>query len=352
MACVHDCFKHRTDQTSLRVTAQFRVSKVLRPAPSLLPHLITPRPLHANSSPFLSTGLHNLPFVTHRLPLHRRNITTTVLHQHTATIMPYLNDLLSQYECLLTICSNLSSADIVHLSTTCKENQTYITASEPIKKRLNDVACCDGNGIVAQARLFGYHGGPSLSKPEWECLGGISAPCTECGVKVCDVRALALDGTTVRYRGTGLTCVLYRCADSIADTSPMATRSSCSPGMETLIIQSISTCTRLKLILFAWPARSLRSCWNMITIEACSRLLNYARPGTYFTTDAFSASVEIARRNFPTIPFCKQATAANVKCGRTSWAYAGCAFRVCLLRRQRHTKASGGGMSWVRWRFK
>jgi hypothetical protein len=101
--------------------------------------------------------------------------------------MPYLNDLLSHYECLLAICNDLSSADIIHLATTCKENQTSITASKQTYKRLKKNACCDGKGIVAQARVFGHHGGHDLSEPEWECLGADAKPCTDCGAQVCNV---------------------------------------------------------------------------------------------------------------------------------------------------------------------
>jgi hypothetical protein len=41
--------------------------------------------------------------------------------------MPYLNNNLSRYECLLAICQFVSSADIIHLAATCKENKTSIT---------------------------------------------------------------------------------------------------------------------------------------------------------------------------------------------------------------------------------
>lgn len=108
--------------------------------------------------------------------------------------MPYLNDLLSQYECLLIICSNLTTADLVHLSNTCKDNRMHITASDPIRARLHMSTRCSGKGIIAQARLFGHHGGPDLSELEWECLEGDeewTRLCTECGVSVCDVCAVA-----------------------------------------------------------------------------------------------------------------------------------------------------------------
>lgn len=58
--------------------------------------------------------------------------------------------------------------------------------SETTHTRLNNNACCDGSGIVAQARLFGYHSS-DLSTQDWECEEVDSQPCTECGIQVCDV---------------------------------------------------------------------------------------------------------------------------------------------------------------------
>lgn len=103
--------------------------------------------------------------------------------------MPYLNDLLSQYECLLAICRYVSSADIVHLAATCKENKLSITASEVTHNRLKENAVCDGKGIVAQMRVFGHHGRDrKVQKWEWHCLGADSKPCSGCSAQVCNVR--------------------------------------------------------------------------------------------------------------------------------------------------------------------
>jgi hypothetical protein len=106
--------------------------------------------------------------------------------------MPYLNDLLSQYECLLAICRFVSSADIIHLAATCKENKTSITGSDLTYNRLKKNAVCDGKGIIAQKRVFGLHGRDhkvQQSEPDWQCLGVHSKPCSDCGAQVCDVRA-------------------------------------------------------------------------------------------------------------------------------------------------------------------
>lgn len=105
--------------------------------------------------------------------------------------MPYLNDLVSQYESLLSICKYLSSADIIHLAETCKENWASITETKKTYKRLQKWAHCDGKGIVAQAREFGLHGGDP-NKPYWPCLDkdypkDVSKPCSVCLAQVCNV---------------------------------------------------------------------------------------------------------------------------------------------------------------------
>jgi len=102
--------------------------------------------------------------------------------------MPYLNDLPSQYECLLAICRNLASADIVHLAATCKQNKASITASLPTYHRLQKNACCDVKGIVAPKRIFGHHGRDSgVQQSDWQCLGARCKPCSGCGAQVCNV---------------------------------------------------------------------------------------------------------------------------------------------------------------------
>lgn len=100
--------------------------------------------------------------------------------------MPHLNTLISQYETLLSLCKNLSSADIAYLAATCKENRVAITGSDPTHQRLHRHTICSGKGIAAQARLFGYHK-EGIDKPDWPCLGEDAKPCTECGVKICNV---------------------------------------------------------------------------------------------------------------------------------------------------------------------
>lgn len=70
--------------------------------------------------------------------------------------VPALTQVLSQYELLDSIARHLSSADIVHLSATCKEHPMYITSSKSIHERLKLLAVCDGKGIIARARVFAH----------------------------------------------------------------------------------------------------------------------------------------------------------------------------------------------------
>jgi hypothetical protein len=112
--------------------------------------------------------------------------------------MPYLNDLLSQYECLLAICRFVSSADIAHLAATCKQNRASITTSEITHRRLKKNAICDGKGVLAQSRVFGHHDHtfgvlelcedrPEVTVRDWDCQEVKVRPCTDCGVNVCNV---------------------------------------------------------------------------------------------------------------------------------------------------------------------
>ena len=106
--------------------------------------------------------------------------------------MPYLNDLLSQYECLLAICRFVYSADIAHLAATCKQNRASVTAGEITHRRLKKNAICDGKGILSQARIFGLHS-PGLAHrsgakvKDRDCQGVKVQPCVDCGANVCDV---------------------------------------------------------------------------------------------------------------------------------------------------------------------
>ena len=67
-----------------------------------------------------------------------------------------LTSLLSQYELLSLLCENLSSADIIHLGATCREHWQYVGHNPVILRRLIAESACDGKGIIAQARVFGY----------------------------------------------------------------------------------------------------------------------------------------------------------------------------------------------------
>ena len=97
-----------------------------------------------------------------------------------------LTSLLSQYELLTILCENLSSADIVHLGATSREHWQYIGHNPVIFKGLIAESTCDGKGIVAQARVFGYW----QADPEQatrKCRGKDAKPCSDCGAMVCNV---------------------------------------------------------------------------------------------------------------------------------------------------------------------
>lgn len=102
-----------------------------------------------------------------------------------ATASP-LTSLLSQYELLTTLCENLSSADIVHLGATSKEHWQYIGHNSIIFKSLIADSECDGKGIIAQARVFGYWQADP-SKATRKCQGKDAKSCGDCGAMVCNV---------------------------------------------------------------------------------------------------------------------------------------------------------------------
>lgn len=128
-----------------------------------------------------------------------------LLYYYSSKTAP-ITKVLSQYELLQAVCSTLSSADIVHLAATCtfptskrvnwsmlifasgKEHRTHITSSKEILALLQSNAHCDGRGIVAQARVFGYWKGDPTQAPEKSrCLGADARPCITGGAHVCDV---------------------------------------------------------------------------------------------------------------------------------------------------------------------
>jgi hypothetical protein len=99
---------------------------------------------------------------------------------------PPITTLLSQYELLTSLCQHISSADIIHLGATSKEHWHYVTTSPRLLKALIGNSSCDGRGIVAQARIFGYWD----YKPERatrKCRGKDAQPCYDCGAMACNV---------------------------------------------------------------------------------------------------------------------------------------------------------------------
>jgi hypothetical protein len=99
---------------------------------------------------------------------------------------PPITTLISQYELLTSLCQHLSSADIIHLGATSKEHWQYLTGSPKLLRALIRNSSCDGRGIAAQARIFGYWD----YKPERamrKCRGKDAQPCHDCGAMVCNV---------------------------------------------------------------------------------------------------------------------------------------------------------------------
>jgi hypothetical protein len=114
-----------------------------------------------------------------------------LLHSCSNAPTPPITKVLSQYELLQSVCSSLSSADIIHLAATCKEHWTYIASSKTSLTNLLSTSRCDGRGVVAQARVFGYWQGDPSSAPSYaQCLDAETKPCTSCGAQVCDVHGL------------------------------------------------------------------------------------------------------------------------------------------------------------------
>ena len=100
--------------------------------------------------------------------------------------MAPITTLLSQYQLLLMLCDTLSTADILSLGATSRENHAYIYGSNTTFDKLLSTTHCSGKGIVDQARVFGeWRGDPSTAKIK--CLGEEARPCSDCGVRVCNV---------------------------------------------------------------------------------------------------------------------------------------------------------------------
>ena len=97
-----------------------------------------------------------------------------------------ITTLLSQYELLISLCQHLSRADIIHLGATSTEHWQHVTGSLKLLKALMQNASCDGTGITAQARVFGYWGADP-EKATRKCRGKDAQPYHDCGAMVCNV---------------------------------------------------------------------------------------------------------------------------------------------------------------------
>ncbi|KAH0293224.1 hypothetical protein M436DRAFT_81192 [Aureobasidium namibiae CBS 147.97] len=100
------------------------------------------------------------------------------------TVSP-LVQILSQYELMLMVTDQLSSADIIHLTATCKEIKMYLTDDKTIYNSIVENANCDGKGIEARAKCFGHWKG-DVTKATAQCGGSDCKPYDGCAAMVCN----------------------------------------------------------------------------------------------------------------------------------------------------------------------
>ncbi|KAK6006273.1 hypothetical protein QM012_006683 [Aureobasidium pullulans] len=100
------------------------------------------------------------------------------------TVSP-LVQILSQYELMIMVTDQLSSADIIHLTATCQEIKTYLTDDKTIYNNITEWAVCDGKGIEARAKCFGHWKG-DVTKAKAQCGGSDCKPCDGCSAMVCN----------------------------------------------------------------------------------------------------------------------------------------------------------------------
>lgn len=104
------------------------------------------------------------------------------------TVSPLIQ-VLSQYELMIMVTDQLSSADIIHLIASCKEIKMYLTDDKTIYNSIVENANCDGKGIEARAKCFGHWKGDA-TKATVQCGGSDCEPCDGCHAMVCNVRIL------------------------------------------------------------------------------------------------------------------------------------------------------------------
>jgi hypothetical protein len=124
------------------------------------------------------------------------------------TVSP-LVQILSQYQLMIMVTDQLSSADIIHLIATCKETKMYLTDDKTIYANIQENANCDGKGIEARAKCFGHWKG-DVTKATVKCGGSKCLPCDDCEAMVCNVSSFLFVSPTF----PSLTCIR-----SVATTS-------------------------------------------------------------------------------------------------------------------------------------
>jgi hypothetical protein len=109
------------------------------------------------------------------------------LQKPQTTVSP-LVQILSQYQLMIMVTDQLSSADIIYLIATCKEIKMYLTDDETIYASIKEKANCDGKGIEARAKCFGHWKG-DITKATAQCEGSNCKPCDDCSAMVCNASA-------------------------------------------------------------------------------------------------------------------------------------------------------------------
>jgi hypothetical protein len=127
--------------------------------------------------------------------------------QKPQTSVSPLVQILSQYQLMIMVTDQLSSADIIHLITTCKEIKMYLTDDKTIYTSIKQNANCDGKGIEARAKCFGHWKG-DLTKATAKCGGSDCQPCDDCSAMVCNVSAfgpLTTSSSLISTRSAAIT---------------------------------------------------------------------------------------------------------------------------------------------------
>lgn len=173
------------------------------------------------------------------------------------TVSP-LVQILSQYQLMIMVTDQLSSADIIHLITTCKEIKMYLTDDRKIYNSIVSNANCDGKGIEARAKCFGHWKG-DVTKATAQCGGSDCKPYDGCKAMVCNVSIFESSSTSsflTFIRSADITSPTWRTC--LVVETILRTGSSTKPISQTIsktsasvIINAVNVCQIQRLDLRA-----------------------------------------------------------------------------------------------------